>query len=212
MEKAIKIFKGAFKAAFVVAIVLCVIFAIRSISILCLNENNAGVASSITNVVTALVAFVNLLFIASCYIYDGYSKKKQEANTYKIYWYKTFCLENSKEFINQYFETCKSIIYEATMNKGTEAPLYFTKYFSKLSDSINELKDKTAYILIIINKNSGNDLLDFINEKLEDDFIEELSNYIMDPSAQVSEIEKILSSAKLDFFKKLYSYGERLYL
>ena len=205
MSIALKILRG-----FILSLaILSVIIVAKLIFILDINDTDS--ATSLSNIVMAIASTINLIFIIAFYIFDKKIKKNDETNTYKLYWYKTYCLEKCHEHIKEYFDLCESAVKDAINKRDNPNPDILRSIFALLNTGLYELKNSTVHILIVLNDKNGKEILKFIEDDLETDVQKELSLLIVNTDTQPSSINQKLLEYKEEFYKKLYIFGQNLY-
>lgn len=165
-----------------------------------------------------VIIAANFLFVVWIYFKDKQEKKEYDKNSYKMYWYKKFILENYLDLIECFFNECEENIKNIKEEKSScmtldELQSYKMNKFMSFNKNQSIIKQKLTSILSILDENISENIRNvFI--KLQEEFTEFLEKIIMSDDTnyiqRLQDCMNVLSTRKKEILSELYKYGEKI--
>lgn len=208
-----------------VFVILIIFFIVFVQPVFAINENVVIQQSSENSFWDSFFDFLNILIIAAnfgfvvwIYFKDKKEKKEYDKNSYKMYWYKKFILENYLTLIENFFNECEINIKLISDDKKSNMTLkdiseYKKDKFMEFTQSQSIIKQKLTNILSILDEGISNNIRN-IFIMLQEEFTDLLEKMIMsdedNSSQRLQECIEVLQGRKKEILKELYTYGENI--
>lgn len=108
-----------------------------------IETNKSNTFDKILDAVNVLTVTMNFAFVIWMYFRDKKEKIVYDKNSYKMYWYKTFILENYLGKIESFFNECEEEIKKIQSSMSNTQTLDQIKEYKK--KSIYEIYKRTIY-------------------------------------------------------------------
>lgn len=175
-----------------------------------LNQN----AFNLIDTIECFVMTINLVFIIIVYYSDKHQKLIDEKSNYKMYWYKTFILDDNIKFIREFFDMQNSQIDKLINDKLNKRYSDLTElrevHFSDWTTLHNEYKMKICEIIEITEPEKSKKIRN-IFIKLQDQYSNDMNSIILstdDHNAKiiVDKIKDYSLKYKKEMLEILYDY------
>lgn len=207
-----------------VFIIFIIVFIVLVQPVLAINEEEIQQSSansfwdSFFDFLNILIIAANFGFVVWIYFKDKKEKKEYDKNSYKMYWYKKFILENYLTLIESFFNECEINIKLISDDKKSNMTLkdiseYKKDKFMEFTQNQSIIKQKLTNILSILDEDISNNIRN-IFIKLQEEFTELLDKMIMsdenNSTQRLQECIEVLQGRKKEILKELYTYGENI--
>ena len=211
-----------YKSVFVIFIIVFIIivqpvYAVTENAII--QQSNSNVFwDGFFDLLNILIIAGNFAFVVWIYFKDKREKKEYDKNSYKMYWYKKFILENYLTLIEKFFNECETSIKMINDDKKSNMTLediaeYKKDKFMEFTKNQSIIKQKLTNILSILDEGISNNIRN-IFIKLQEEFTELLDKMIMSDESnstqRLQECNEVLQERKREILKELYTYGENI--
>lgn len=172
---------------------------------------------NICNVLNLIIITIDFVFVIGMYLKDKNDDKKYQKNTYKMYWYKKFILENYLNEIETFFNKCENKVIELSEIDKSGISVQdlhnnvLKEYFLKFNKNQAIIKQKITSILGILDEK--------ISTKITESFIDFQEEYTQlsenvalsdndNVNIRVQEAIDVIIKRKKEIVSELYLYGE----
>ncbi len=166
---------------------------------------------NISDIVMAIASLSNLIIIIIFYLKDKKYRISEAKKNYKIYWFKEFLLKDLS-FVNDFFSNNKKIILQAQKSKqdidnGENQNTAVTPLFGLYTDSRMKINNEFIDLANEIDRELGSELNNLF-EKFQDEFLDCLTEYIIDGNSMELDLYKLVHNQKQEVIRVLYKKGE----
>ncbi len=183
-----------------------------------IETNKSNTFDKILDAVNVLTVTMNFAFVIWMYFRDKKEKIVYDKNSYKMYWYKTFILENYLGKIESFFNECEEEIKKIQSSMSNTQTLdqikeYKKNQFMKFTKEQSIIKQEITSIVTILSEDMSENIRNiFIG--LQEEFTNSLDKLIMSDSSNymqnLQECINMLSDKKREILNQLYTYGENI--
>lgn len=178
------------------------------------NTNFFTALGSISNIIMAVVSIFNILLIVKFYFEDKELKKREEKANNKLYWFRTFILQENIKYVENFFQRNLEIIKECKALEEQKSDLSAANFNSRLKSEFGKYTEEKMCVT-----HSFTDLISVTDpdlgqaiKKLFENFQDEFTVYLSQLMAGIEkydyiELTKIVHSQKSKIIGKLYNYG-----
>jgi hypothetical protein len=169
------------------------------------------ILSPVSDFVSAIIAFLNLIFIINFYFADKKGKEQDEIKAQTAYWYRNVILDRNIDNINQIFDYFLEIVRPNASSLNIE----------ELSNVISSFQDKKRRLLLVLNDlirvidNNFAEKLDELLDNFEDNFTILCEDLFTCPSVEVStkfnDLYNFIIDSKKKYIGMLYKYEKNGY-